>query len=226
MNILYSLSRLFNGRGNYFDEDWDNCFSVLNESLLKHKSQDVRFISIHKSLKRWRKLPVPLKEEEFPELFLNIKAFITRFSKLPDLFEESFNERLKVSLGEKANKESIHLLFDNEQTQKILLSKYFIIKILQDSKEILGSANNNMLSRGLDFCENIPEIKLELIADLELVTIKSDNPLLILKDLSHQLSKKLSDSFGDTRISGFFKNSHAYVRKKYGLLTVFPFLLD
>ena len=226
MDIFYSLSRLIKGRSNYFDEDWDNCYSVLNESLLKHKSQDVRFLAIHKELKRWRKLPILNKEGEFPDLFLNIKAFITRFSKLPSLFEENFNERVKDSIGVHFEKENIQLLFENESTQKLLLSKYFIIKILEDSRKILGSSNNNMLSRGIEFCKAIPEVKLELIDGLDLVAIESNHPLINLKNLSHQLAKKLSDSFGDTRIAGIYENSLEHVRKQYGILTVFPFLLD
>ena len=145
MSILSSFSRLIKGRGNYFDPDWDNCFSILNESLLKHKSQDSRFLSIHKDLKNWRKSNVHVKMETFPQLFLNIKTFITRFSKLPDLFEESFNERVKLSLGKHIQEESIALLFSDTQTQKTLLSKYFLIKILNDSKEILGSAGLSLI---------------------------------------------------------------------------------
>ena len=71
-------------------------------------------------------------------LYLNIKAFLSRQSKLPDLFLMSFDEKIILSLGRHKEDQSIALLFLNEEEQKIFLGKQFILHILESAQNILG----------------------------------------------------------------------------------------
>lgn len=226
INLKYSISKLFGKGSNYSDKDWDHCSSVLVTSLLQHKTSDIRYIEVNNELLNWNKLTVTEKSKEFPRLFLLIRTYLRRYSKIPNLFDEDFNHKISTSLGKHLQLENIFLLFKEKDIQQILLSKFFLIQILNNAKEILGSTGNNMLNRGISFCNSFPNYDKIHIEGLSMLETDSTDTLTILKDFSHQLSKKLSLSFGETRISGFYKTSHKYIRDQYGLLESFPFLLD
>lgn len=225
MNLLHSLKRLIKGRHSFFDEEWNDCFSILKKSLIRFKEDD-RGASLIKQLNDWNKLEVKHKEEQFPSIYLTTKAFLGRKAKLPELFEESFNDRIIEATGSHLQKEKISLLFGKEEDQKVLLSKYFILDILINAKEILGNVSNSLLSKCIDFCEAIPTIDYSLLDGLDLHTIKNENHSIVLRDFSHQLAEHLSNSFGDKRISKLYKESHVKMSTQYGLLNTFPFVLD
>lgn len=226
MSILSSILEVF-GKGNRsFDPDLDNCYSVLLNSLAKHKNEDQRGVMLMNDLKKWKKLEVSKRLLGFSHLFLTTKAFLSRQSRLPDLFEESLDEKVRIALGKHLENERIGLIFKDEETQKHLLGKFFILEILENAKSILGSTGNDMLKKSIDFCNEFPIINYDRIDGLGLISAPNDNLSIVLKDFSYQIAKKLSNSFGDDRISGFYRKSHQKIRNQYSLLSAFPFILD
>ena len=113
MNLFRSLQNLIKGKNAFFDEEWDACFSLFRKSLAKF-NDDERAASLIKTLNEWNRLNLTQKVEQFPSIFLTIKVFLSRKAKLPDLFEESFNDRVLKAIGSHANNERIALLFSTK----------------------------------------------------------------------------------------------------------------
>lgn len=176
-------------------------------------------------VKAYNKLPNAEKIERLPDLYFQYEQYLTR----RDLEGVHNQDQIRKKVAEKypalQRLSHFQFIFDTTIDHNIILSKFFLLDLINSCLKLLGHAENSYFEMAKSWIQELPDV-VHPFPQLEEVDFKGRPIQTYLEIVSHHLSGRIERKLGREFMQRIYHNSYNHLSQNYRLHSSFPVILS
>lgn len=206
----------------------DDLVALLQFLVAEIKSTDEKF-SAQNRLDSYLKGNTQKQLENFPSIYIFLEQYLTELKESKQYNKKDLHALLLQKFPAIEQLETARIIFASKPiTQKIRLSRFFLLHLIQRSYHILGATGDNMLVSAHDWLETVPEnISHPLpFAMAHPLPEQEEDWIKLLQSISTKLHSYFEERFSEQFTKSLLENTYKQVADKFKNLSVFYIVID